>query len=120
MGEWLLKVLLKIVLKSMKKENVQKTYIAQLEYIAEQLFGSYDYLDSPGKLDKELFIIGFNIKYRSSIENGNPYDKLNSFYAKARNGDRSFIRDPFYRLMRVNRDRETKKLKYILDRNTNG
>lgn len=76
------------------------------------------YIDN--SLEKDVYKRIFNSSYRNEVEKGKvPYDILDSFYEKANKGDNSFMRDPFYRTLRRNRDKQIRNLKYRLKRNEN-
>jgi hypothetical protein len=54
------------------------------------------------------------------MKDGNlPSDLLQDFYARAGKGDRSFITNYFYKVLKYNGDKHIGKLKYKLKRNLN-
>ena len=99
-------------------EESQEAYLKKAEEIITGLYSTYNPAFDGNKFDKDMFKILFNIKYYDPESVVIPYEKLNSFYEFAKEGNNSFLRNPFFRLLRVNKDREVKKLLHILDRNT--
>lgn len=75
------------------------------------------YLDN--SLEKDIYKMIFDSTYKNEVEGQTPYSLLNTFYEKANKGDNSFMRDPFYRFLRRNKDKQVRNLKYRLKRNEN-
>lgn len=84
--------------------------------ILTALYGSYMFYGTNTEFDRDLFNITFNIKYHGAVGTMQPSVLLTSFYKKAKEGDKSFMSDPFFRLLRTNKDREVRKLTNIIER----
>jgi hypothetical protein len=109
----LLKWSFKIHPKATQEEYLQKT-----DEVIQGLYSTYNPMFDSTQFDRDIFKILFNVKYRNSESTEVPSELLNRFYEQAKEGKHTFLRHPFFRLLRVNKDREVKKLLHILDRNT--
>lgn len=99
-------------------EGSQRSYLKKTEEVITGLYSTYNPMLDGNKFDKDMFKILFNIKYYNPESVVIPYEQLNSFYELAKEGNNSFLRQPFFRLLRTNKDKEVKKLLHILDRNS--
>lgn len=99
-------------------EESQRVYLKKTEVVLKGLYSTYNPTFDGQQFDRDIFKILFNIKYHDPDSAVIPYEQLNSFYELAKEGNNSFLRQPFFRLLRINKDKEVKKLLHILDRNS--
>ena len=101
-------------------EESQEAYLKKTKKIIAELYSTYNPAFDGNKFDRDMAEVLFDIKY-SYFEEGSiirPYEHLTNFYTMAKEGNNSFLRASFFRVLRLNKDREVKKLLHILDRNT--
>lgn len=101
-----------------KSEQGLETSSKHKEALYKILIELYKFPLSVKELDREISAIVFNAKYHaySDSQQRLPSDILSGYYQKARKGDESFLRDPFYRLLRTSKDIEAHKLVLNLKR----
>ena len=106
---WALNKLLNLV----EGETVEEHIRAQLKQL---IFKLYEISLTPYLLDREIIAMSFNAKYTDAAKdlgiNEEPSIILTRYYQTANKGDGSFMKEPFYRLLRQSKDSEIRKLKY--------
>ena len=99
-------------------ETVQRSYVKKLYILAERLDATYEEIGEKVKLEKQLEIIAFNIKYKGAGEDDkSPHDTFLSYILRAKNRDHAFLASPLYAAMKGLRDKKVHTLRTILNRN---
>ncbi|MGK0446575.1 MAG: hypothetical protein ACJA2M_000344 [Polaribacter sp.] len=97
-----------------------KKYVLEVheENIRLNILKAYKYTENEKMLARFIAESIFDARYCDACEESvRPSEILNVFYEKAAIGDKSFMSDPFFRLLRHSGDIEARKLRYRLKRN---
>lgn len=114
------RVLANLLLKILPKLSITETrrvYLEMTRKAALSLHETYDPIFSAGEFDRDMFKILFNIKYHDPTGLFIAHARLEEFYKLAKDGNPSFMKDPFFRKLRKNKDKEVRKILHVLDRN---
>ena len=99
-------------------ETAQRVYVKKLYILAELLDATYEEVGERTRLEKQLEIIAFNIKYKGAGEDEkSPHDTFLSYIIEAKNREHTFFVKPLYAAMKGLKDKKVHTLRTILNRN---